>query len=116
MKLSISSGIALLMLLTSCSSGVSPQFAQCLTDHGVMMYGAYWCPHCQNQKEMFGSSWELVNYIECSLPNNEGQTQICAEDGIRGYPTWQFGDGSRIEGEATLEQLAQKSGCPLEDA
>lgn len=108
--------IIALLILTSCSSGVSPQFAQCLTDNGVVMYGTYWCPHCQNQKEMFGDSWEFVNYIECSLPERAGQTQICKEDGITGYPTWKFSDGSELKGEVTLEQLALKSGCSLEGA
>src|SRR3989344_3569664 len=33
-------------------------FAQCLTDNGAKMFGAYWCPHCSDQKKMFGSSWK----------------------------------------------------------
>ena len=24
-------------------------FARCLGDRGVKMYGAWWCPHCQEQ-------------------------------------------------------------------
>jgi hypothetical protein len=105
--------LTVLLFASSCSKGVPASFAQCLTDNGVMMYGAYWCPHCQSQKEMFGKTWELVNYVECSLPERAGQTQICKDDDIRGYPTWQFGDGTRIEGEATLTQLSEKSGCVL---
>ena len=88
-------------------------FAQCMTNSGVKMYGAYWCPHCNNQKEMFGDSWQYINYIECSLPNRAGQTQFCNDAGIRAYPTWEF-IGQRIEGELTLEQLSQLSGCQLE--
>ena len=26
-------------------------FARCLSDRGVKMYGAWWCPHCKEQKE-----------------------------------------------------------------
>ncbi len=77
------------------------------------MYGAYWCQHCNSQKEMFGESWHHINYIECSLPNRAGQTQICADAGVKAYPTWEFNDGSRIEGGMTLLQLAQKTGCSL---
>ena len=29
-------------------------FAQCLTSKGMKMYGAWWCPHCAEQKESFG--------------------------------------------------------------
>jgi len=85
--------------------------AQCLSDKGVKMYGAYWCSHCQNQKEMFGESFSKVDYVECSLPGGQGQTDECAAAGISGYPTWEFGDGSRVEGELQLSVLAQKSGC-----
>ncbi|MBI2146731.1 hypothetical protein HYU22_05320 [Candidatus Woesearchaeota archaeon] len=76
--------LPLILLLSSCSSGPGKYdaFAQCLTENGVKMYGAYWCPHCLNQKEDFGKSWQYVNYIECSLPGNQGQTEICATAGI----------------------------------
>ena len=90
-------------------------FAKCLTDNGVKMYGAYWCPHCNNQKELFGNSWQYVTYIECSLPNKAGQTQMCNQAGIKAYPTWEFQDGKRLEGELTFAQLSQYSNCHLEE-
>lgn len=85
--------------------------AQCLTEKSVKMYGAYWCGHCNNQKEMLGKSFKYINYIECSLPNNAGQTKVCQDAGIRAYPTWEFEDGQRIEGEASVEKLKELSGC-----
>ncbi len=88
-------------------------FAKCLTDNGVKMYGAYWCPHCLNQKTAFGKSWKYVSYIECSLPDRAGQTELCRKAGIEGYPTWEFSDSSRLEGEVSFEGLAVKSGCTL---
>jgi hypothetical protein len=94
--------------------GKYDEFAKCLTNNGVKMYGAYWCPHCNNQKKMFGDSWKYINYIECSLPNRAGQTEFCKQAGIRAYPTWEFKNGERIEGELTLEQLSQYSNCKLE--
>jgi len=90
-------------------------FANCLTQKGAVMYGAYWCPHCNNQKQMFGSSWQYVNYIECSLPNRAGQTQVCNQADIKAYPTWEFLDGNRLEGELTFTQLIQYSNCQLEE-
>lgn len=107
--------LALIIILSGCSSGPGKYdaFAQCLTEHNVKMYGAYWCPHCLNQKEDFGKSWQYVNYIECSLPGNQGQTEICATAGITGYPTWEFGDGSRLSGEVPLSTLSRMSGCSL---
>jgi hypothetical protein len=94
--------------------GKYDSFAKCLTEKGVTMYGAYWCPHCQNQKDMFGESWQFVNYIECSLPNRGGQTKVCADEKITGYPTWDI-NGVRKSGELSLQQLSELSGCALSE-
>jgi hypothetical protein len=95
-------------------SGQYDEFASCLSENGVIMYGAYWCPHCNSQKQMFGNSWSQVNYVECSLPNNAGQTQECIESKINSYPTWEFQNGLRIEGDLPLEKISSLSGCRLE--
>lgn len=88
-------------------------FAQCLKDSGTTFYGAFWCPHCQNTKAEFGASAKLLPYVECSTPDGQGQLDICKEKGVQSYPTWEFSDGSRLEGEVPLETLAQKSNCSL---
>ena len=95
-------------------SGKYDALASCLTDKGVKFYGAYWCSHCKAQKEMFGSSFERLKYIECSLPGGQGQTEECNKAGIKGYPTWEFGDGERLSGEVALATLAEKSECSLQ--
>ncbi|MDO8590951.1 MAG: hypothetical protein Q7R65_03155 [bacterium] len=88
-------------------------FAQCLKDKGAIFYGAFWCQHCQNQKALFGNSKKYLPYIECSTPNGQGQTEICKEKGIQGYPTWVFADMSSTTGEVALSTLSEKTGCPL---
>ena len=98
---------------TSAAPGKYDTFAQCLKDKGAIFYGAFWCPHCQAQKKMFGSSQKLLPYVECSLASGQGQTQACIDKKIEGYPTWEFSDGSRLSGEIPLEQLAEKTSCPL---
>lgn len=97
---------------TSTSTPVA-QFAQCLADKGTLFYGAFWCPHCKAQKALFGDAVKLLPYIECSTANGNGQTQICIDKGIKGYPTWVFPDGSRAEGEQTFAQLGEKTGCTV---
>lgn len=87
-------------------------FASCLTTSGVTMYGAWWCPHCESQKDLFGSAFDNVNYVECSTAART-MNQTCQDAGIQGYPTWEFSDGSRASGEQSLETLAQESGCAL---
>ena len=91
---------------------VYDSFAQCLTDAGAKFYGAYWCPHCQAQKKMFNNSTKLP-YIECSTPNGQGQLPKCIDAKITGYPTWEFADGTRLDGERTLEELGAKTNCAL---
>ncbi|MBI4120851.1 MAG: hypothetical protein HY457_01165 [Parcubacteria group bacterium] len=88
-------------------------FAQCLQSKGVMFYGAFWCPHCQNQKAMFGKSSKLLPYTECSTPDGRSQLQVCKDKNITSYPTWEFADGTRENGEVPLQTLSQKTGCQL---
>ncbi len=97
-------------------------FAQCLADKGVKFYGAFWCPHCQAQKALFGNSKDLLPYVECSTPDSKGQTQICEDKGITNYPTWSSMVASTTAsttdevfstGEKTLLELADMSGCEL---
>lgn len=96
------------------ANGRYDSFTQCLTDKGVSMYGAFWCPHCNEQKDLFGASMKYVNYVECSTPDRSGQTQICKDNKIEGYPTWILQDNTRIEGKTNLETLAEYLGCTLE--
>lgn len=86
-------------------------FAQCLNDAGAKMYGAHWCPVCKQQLALFGNGQDNLNYIECALPNSRQQNQLCNEEGIQSYPTWEFADETRATGLQTIAQLSQKTGC-----
>lgn len=88
-------------------------FASCLKEKGAVFYGAFWCPHCQSQKRLFGNAERLLPYVECSTPDGQAQIQTCVDKGIDGYPTWIFADGSRQSGEISLEELAKKTSCVL---
>jgi thiol-disulfide isomerase/thioredoxin len=87
-------------------------FAECLGNAGAKFYGAYWCPHCQDQKKLFQNSKKLP-YIECSTPDGKGQTPVCIDAKITGYPTWEFIDGSRADGKQSIEELSKKTNCSL---
>lgn len=97
----------------TATAGKYNEFAACLQDKGAVFYGAFWCPHCRNQKEMFGDSADRLPYVECSTPDGKSQLPICVEKKITGYPTWEFADGSRLDGEIPLQTLAEKTRCPL---
>jgi len=88
-------------------------FAKCLKAKGAKMYGAWWCPHCADQKEMFGFAFQYVNYVECSPEGQRIINDVCKQAGVKNFPTWQFPDGSRTEGTQPLAVLAQKTGCTL---
>lgn len=88
-------------------------FAQCLSDKGVKFYGAFWCPHCQATKKMFGAAQDKLPYVECSTPDTRSQLPVCTQAGIERYPTWIFADKTRLEGETSLTELSNRTGCPL---
>jgi len=93
--------------------GPLDDFAQCIKDSGTTYYGAFWCPSCKKQNEIFGPSKRLLPYVECSLPSRKGQYPICDEKKIQSYPTWDFPDGERLVGVLELEALSKKTGCSL---
>lgn len=121
-------GIAFIASKTTSTAEASPYdteaLAQCLTAHGAKFYGAFWCPHCQATKKLFGAAKADLPYVECSTADTQGQLQICKEKQIESYPTWIFSDGTRLNGELTMQnpapagmmsfnQLAAQASCPL---
>lgn len=89
-------------------------FAQCLKDSGATFYGAFWCPHCQATKRMFGSAAKYLPYVECSTPDGQSQLQVCKDAGVESYPTWTFsGTTTVLTGERTFEELAALTSCVL---
>ena len=87
--------------------------AEYLTDEGALFYGASWCPHCQEQKRLFGASASRLPYIECSPAGpNTPQAPSCNRASVRSYPTWVI-KGRTIAGEVlSLAQLAAAVGFP----
>ncbi|KAK8945478.1 hypothetical protein KSP40_PGU013240 [Platanthera guangdongensis] len=59
---------------------------------GAKMYGAFWCSHCMEQKQMFGvEAAKIIDYIEC-FPDGAGKGRKmaleCTLAGLEGFPTW----------------------------
>ncbi|MBI5148059.1 hypothetical protein HZA33_00075 [Candidatus Pacearchaeota archaeon] len=81
------------------------QLAKCLTEKGTVMYGAYGCSHCKEQKEMFGDAFQFINYVECTQ-----QAELCEATGITGYPTWKI-NNTLYPGSTTLGELQRLAGC-----
>lgn len=82
-------------------------FAQCLSENGATMYGLETCPHCQDQKDMFGSSFKFVDHVECSR-----QKSVCSRKGVTSVPLWII-NGKRMGGVQSLQKLSEVTGCDL---
>lgn len=96
--------------ITTTSGPAEIALAEHLRRGGAKKYGAYWCPHCYEQKQLFGArAFARIPYIECSRDAEGSQTQLCQETGVRSYPTWEIG-GQLYSGTQTLERLAELSG------
>ena len=104
--------VIVLFFISTSSASNHEKLAQCLTEKGVKFYGAYWCPHCKEQKELFGSGVTSLPYTECAILNSDEQTKVCRDENISSYPTWIFPDGTQKTGTIPLDELAQKAGCP----
>ena len=91
------------------SNSFAGRLAQHLTVTNAKMYGAYWCPHCLDQKKRFGEAKKLIPYIECDAKGENPQPALCQEKGIKGFPTWEI-NGKMLSGERSLDELADASG------
>lgn len=120
-------GVTIVVAIASCqdfSIGqlIAPsyefQLADYLSNTGAKMYGAYWCPHCARQKQLFGDAALSIPYVECDLRGANPQVNLCNAVGINAYPTWQI-NGEFYLGAQPLRRLAiisgfEKSSEPLE--
>ncbi len=90
-------------------------FARCLGEKKAAMYGAFYCEHCKEQKDLFGDSAQYLPYVECVEKGTRKIIEECKALGIRKTPTWIFEQsGDRVDGKVlSLQELSQKSGCRL---
>jgi uncharacterized membrane protein len=97
--------------ITTSSGEAEIALANHLAEVDAKMYGAYWCPHCHDQKQLFGKdAVEKMPYVECAEDGLNSQTAVCkAIPEIKGFPTWQV-NGEFLEGTQSLETLALASG------
>ena len=102
----IDQGLTSPPVVTTVSNPSQEALADHLTATGAVLYTAYWCPHCHDQKQLFGkqASDKLV-VVECAPDGVDAQPKLCTSKGIEGFPSWEI-DGSLDSGVKSLEQLA----------
>ncbi len=86
---------------------------QALADHlqkqGAIFYGAWWCPACFQQKNLFGKeAGNRLPYVECDK-TDDGRA-VCMAAKIRAFPTWELAGKPRLEGVQTIAELKVWSG------
>jgi uncharacterized membrane protein/glutaredoxin len=92
------------------SSPAKLALAQHLSASGARMYSAYWCPHCHEQKELFGKqATAKLTVIECAPDGRNSQKALCDAKKIEGFPTWEI-NGQLDSGVKPLQKLADLSG------
>jgi len=95
--------------VTTASSAAGLALAKHLKSVGAKMYGAYWCPHCHEQLQVFGQKAATqLPYVECADNGKNARPDLCKAAGIEGYPTWKI-KGKTYEGTQTLRDLANAS-------
>ena len=98
--------------VTTTSGPAQLALARHLREIGAKEYGAYWCPHCHDQKMLFGKeAAALIDYVECDPKGQNSRAEICQAAGanIKGFPTWEI-KGQFYSGTQSLEKLADLSG------
>ena len=97
-------------LVTSESSPAAVALADHLTSGGAVRYSAYWCPHCHEQKELFGKEASAkLNVVECAADGENNQADLCRSKGLEGFPSWEI-KGTIESGVQSLDSLAERSG------
>jgi len=86
------------------SQSEADNLAKCLSEKGIKMYGSNECSACSYQKQLFGSSFQYIDFVECTE-----SPELC--QGITGYPTWKSADKELSRGAQPLNKLKSLAGC-----
>lgn len=96
--------------ITTSSGAAEISLAKHLHNIGAKTFGAYWCPHCYEQKQLFGrQAFAILDYVECDPNGRNAQPQICKQTGVNAYPTWEINQ-ELYPGKLSLTELAELSG------
>ncbi|MBA2115048.1 hypothetical protein HOV93_22200 [Planctomycetes bacterium FF15] len=86
--------------------------AKAIADSGAIFFGADWCPHCTQQKALFGEGYLNLPFVEVTNPNHT-LNQVGVDNNISQLPTWVFGDGTRVVGVLEIEELLSYTGVTI---
>lgn len=88
------------------SSDRALKLGKALGERKALMFGAYWCPYCDQERQELGkdvfaegsgevgseSRRPMVRYVECDARGEGARPDLCAFAGVRSFPTWALSD------------------------
>lgn len=117
MKKLLTLSITAIVIFAGCAGepqdGQYAELAQCLTNKNVKMYGAFWCPNCEDQKKLFGDDVRYITYVECDPRGENADRDACIKAGVERYPTWVFPGQDPVIGTTSPEELGEKANCEV---
>lgn len=96
--------------ITTTSGESEIALARHLKEIGAKEYIAWWCPHCHEQKQLFGKeAYSYINHIECDPRGKDPRPDLCRAAKIQGFPSWEI-NGKIYPNVQSLKNLAKISG------
>jgi uncharacterized membrane protein/glutaredoxin len=96
--------------ITTKSGASEIALAEYLVKIGAKEYVAYWCPHCHEQKLLFGKeAYKIINdslKTECAADSPKAKPELCTKAKIQSFPTWII-NGKSYSGVQNLAELAK---------
>ncbi|MEA5567870.1 vitamin K epoxide reductase family protein [Anabaena sp. UHCC 0399] len=97
--------------ITTTSGEAEIALARHLVQVGAKEYVAYWCPHCHDQKQLFGKeAYDILEEnqvkVECAADSPNSKPELCKAAQITGFPTWII-NGKPYSGVQDLSELAK---------
>jgi len=96
--------------ITTSSGEAEIALARHLKQIGAKEYIAWWCPHCHEQKQLFGKeAYSEVEHLDCDPSGISSHPDLCLAANVESFPTWEI-NGQSYQGVQSLEELAKISG------
>ncbi|WP_152592178.1 hypothetical protein [Nostoc sphaeroides] len=99
--------------ITTTSGEAELALVRHLANMGAKEYVAWWCPHCHEQKLLFGKeAYQIISdsiKVECDRRGINPHPDLCKAAKVPGFPTWVI-NGQQYSGVQNLKDLAKASG------
>ena len=96
-------------IIVPATTSEAPNVLEFLSEENIVMYSAYWCPHCHDQKQLFGKeAVKELKVVECAKDGKDNEYELCQTKGISGFPSWEI-NGEIISGTRDLNELVTKT-------